>query len=293
VNYKSMIAIGDLLRPGAARYTTGLSYIIAMLEGREVITIPRDENEDYLKWLYSYENGSEYRNSMEPFTGKDRLFVGWEMAPAQTNMLIQMNQKYVNFSVGFIRFMTDLLLCIDTNDEYLYQIAINNCQSENQIYEFAENLRKERYDVNLPTFGGNLLIEQLPLDASSIYNKQFLGLDDVVRIFGVKNFQILTHPFSKNIGFKTLNKNCYDLMINSNNLYMYGVSSSLLLEAKYFGINTQMINNHYYRASRGEIPIQLAISGLMNFFLESGLNKIQNIQFNSIKQLIKVSWSRG
>lgn len=246
-----------------------------------------------LSWASRY-YGEAYKIEPVPH---NTLVIGYELSPATQNSLHQARIPFISINIHHIRFCDDLFIRLLTNVNEIYdELSTKNINDEVFI-EAAKRIKDERRKRRRPMhYKGNILVEQLPMDASTIHNNKLLGVGDVVDYFKLKNYRILHHPFSNTLSFRGLYCDAYDLFSLCEDIEMFGISSSATYEATYFDIKSHRIFD-FVQASRSNVTHQLSldyntIKQIGHSFLSRNLLSTEHTN-ESIRSILRVEWRRS
>ena len=246
------------------------------------------------EWVENYESTSLNLELLTSEVGGP--IIGYELPPSVIECLVEDGKPFLSLSVHYVRFLDDLLVSVRSNMSDLAELFNRRVVLDEFIYDSADELINKLKSPELEgLFFGDWMIEQLPLDASTISDKRFWGLDDVRDHFGISKFRILHHPHSRTRSVGGLRLSSYSMMANGGDeLRLFGVSSSLTYEAKYFGRSSHRLIDHWARQNvKGTDEYVLSMSGVdaLARYL-SGSNDFPLNRPTTIRQCLGFDWSR-
>lgn len=190
-------------------------------------------------WANLFSNGHPVINARLDQYAEKGVIVGYEIAPSIENYLRIKNYPYLNFALNPIRFLPDIYFSISTNIETLE--AFNSCHvvADQEIRAHAGVLRaaflskKERKTDRFQ----NIFIGQTEVDRSLIADGRFHTIEEYKDRLPC-DIHVKVHPLSKSkpsFGRSIVKENIYKLLSENDDLKVYALSSSVLVEAPFFG----------------------------------------------------------
>lgn len=189
------------------------------------------------------------------------LIIGYELSKKTKLLFENQNVKYIDIWLAPIRFHKDLMFCFYSNVKSIQERLKSFSINEESIYNQAEVVKNHsnnflKTDVMLKK-NSALIIGQLSQDKAVLSDGKFLSLRDYKKeIVELSNkhsmLYFLKHPFMspeefteilnvfnalKNIKYLK-NVNTYQLLSKDEIKTVAAISSSVVIEAKYFHKNT-------------------------------------------------------
>lgn len=222
---------------------------------------PPYKNTDWHKVFYSNEIKTEVKELFLKYFAKS-LIVGIELPKIFLNYFNHLNIPYVNLIVHPIRYMDDLAMGINTNNELIYE-KLAKYQVSADLFKiqatYIKTALRMRQNLNLienscVIFGQtsediSILKEDSSLDNLLNYKEEITKLSNKY-----SHIYFKPHPYcqdnEKHINFlQSICKNfstienisAYDLYSNENISLCVSLSSGSLYEAKFFGKNIQYL----------------------------------------------------
>ena len=193
---------------------------------------------------------------------KDSLVISYEMDACILNILDYFKIPYIDMYISPVRFMEDQLFSITSNFEDVYKKILQYKLPEEQIYLHANYLitfYRQKYCNKIQRNKAVLFIGQTAFDRSLIHPKtgeiySILNHKDVFReaVDGYSKILYKRHPKASNDSpvleyLKTLGDveivedNFYEMCSRPDIQKVVAISSGGLIEAKYFGKETQAL----------------------------------------------------
>ena len=299
--FKRVLIVGDTLRPwqkgdrtvsGAFRNIQWLHHLLKWILDElnvEVRVLDWSSQDDTIKYDFfdvakyydlnqceiNLENWIKLANQCVPcdklwgmlqeYTN-DALVVGYEMPPVFVETLTSNHIPFIDIALHPIRFMSDILHSIRTNDAIIHQHLIRCRFSTKQYWKSAALIKSKisRYPttVNTPP-GTTVIIGQVWTDRAISKNdggfhrleNHLAELKEIVFNSGAVLYK--PHPMEKISGqvsdickiFKSIKMtdiNYYHLVSQPTVNRVCGLNSSALYEAKYFGRSAKYLINPQY-----------------------------------------------
>ncbi|WP_157618928.1 HAD family hydrolase [Skermanella stibiiresistens] len=196
-------------------------------------------------------------NYLKNFIKEDSLIIGYELSLQTRTVLTRMGVTYIDMWLHPIRFMDDILFAFNTNNEAIRNRLQRYNLSEDHFHLYADRLRIQSYkgfkrsEPELPP-GTALFVGQLMEDKAVCRDGTMLNL-----LSFKEQFETLLndHPrvlYSRHPHLKKGDEEivaylkgqrkvrisdipAYDLLASPRVTKVMGISSSVILEAKYFG----------------------------------------------------------
>lgn len=199
------------------------------------------------------------------------LIVGYEIPPSLCKFFTKNNLIYINFFTHPVRFLPDLLWAVTTNSQEIfyilgkYSFKIEPQDSINRI-KFQTLKDRNRFECEL-TKNTAIIFGQTPYDASVLVDGEFKTLYDFRHeikqlVSNSDDILIVPHPLLSDYApifalieylgkGKICNFNSYSLLSSSKVSKVITLSSSLGVEAKYFGKESHMLLGEALREGGG------------------------------------------
>jgi hypothetical protein len=278
--------ITDFLRPGDSVQAVNKIKSLFFNKNIEVAALNLISS-SYNEWVENFEVLSvSYKLALSGSLDDDTLYIGWELSPSICRYLKEKNFRFMSLGVSPIRLFEDFDLYVVSN------------LNEKQGLEWDEYMEQKKKQFNLLNIEKTIpsrkyshsdiyIFEQLPLDAASIKNSQFMGSSDLVENFKLNSFYVIGHPHSRQRGSNMLREPmlAYTLLKNELKSKMYTFSSSLQYESQLFDNENKVISMHDYYAQYRDIADFYLIDS-MGLSLITG-NDRSNMK---IKDILNVKW---
>ena len=215
-------------------------------------------------WIELYHSSNFSKASLKYMKKyfSNSLVIGFELPEILMNMFDELNITYIDLIIHPIRYMDDVFFGIRTNHPSIFQ-KVKQHQLHSQtfsIYAGVHNAtvsrmpKKRRFEKNSALFTG-----QVEIDKSLIKNGKIISILDYKEEFSniakrYKKVYFKKHPYAKgnnkvdaflqtfkNIEF--IDENFYYLLGQEEIEAVYSISSSTVLEAKFWGKES----NYLYR----------------------------------------------
>lgn len=199
------------------------------------------------------------------------IVIGFELPKNSLYQFSKLKIKYINVAIHPIRFTQDLIIGVQSNvklpDEFILDETQLCC-----ALSFKE--------LNLPE-NTAIIVGQTSIDRSVIKNGKVVKLSDFerqIRKLVTKYNKVLfkPHPLEleplgieviKKYNIETTTENIYDLLAQKNLTHVYGISSSVLYEAKFFGKEVtfwcERRENRYLKPIQSNIFVSSAFWAIM------------------------------
>lgn len=286
-----IILASDCFRPDRKKYAAALG-LLKRMGLCDAHCLAHSNNTSYTQWAMGYEvlDASQLRQITDQLPKERVLVIGFEMSPGICMFLAQVGVDYINLSFHPVRFCEDLYFLVRTSlqklDDFRFDISAEITKSVERITETSEAQGGGRIKIRYK----NIVIEQLPLDASTIEGGRFLGVSDVVKKFRLEKFHVLRHPFGNYKYRNELNDSAYHIMSTHKEIQFFGVSSSLLHEAEYFQVPAQRMLDHSSRMANS-MDSSISINGLASAFDFLGIKHTIDNVF-SLREFSGADWKR-
>lgn len=223
-------------------------------------------------WVgYYYQIPASVENHLSEILPQDAIYISYEAPPWLTNLLNKNNLKYIDIRLSYLRFMSDIPVLISTNIPELSELILNEYKLRDSEIIFEADLLKATLKHNIGggkkyNFVDNALIilGQTEQDTSLLSKTKinetakFSDFRAIIKENSEKFSKILykQHPFSSETHKKfeldvlkqitgkqiqLINNNVYELFSLPFKMKFLGLSSGALVEAKYFGCNSETL----------------------------------------------------
>ncbi|SHI90073.1 hypothetical protein SAMN02745194_01316 [Roseomonas rosea] len=199
------------------------------------------------------------------------VVIGFELAESMKRILSLLGIPFLDFSVHPVRFLDDVFFAVQTNDAAVFEVMLPDHAEESAFLGPAGLLAASalKFRPNLRIRGESLLVGQTRIDRSLVRGGRVVDLSDfgpeLRAAVGEGGVVFKPHPYA-NSDFGALSaglslrrmqvsrENIYALMASEEIRRVVGVSSSVLLEARYFGQEAHMLHESPFDipARRGE-----------------------------------------
>lgn len=210
------------------------------------------------------------KNSLKKYD----YLITYELSDNSKEILEYLNIKYIDIWLSPIRFYKDILLEFYSNDKEIKKELLKFEIKDKKLFKRAETIKKHcGFFLEKPTLQSNscLIIGQMNQDKSVMKDTKFLNLVDFTSRLEelstkYNKLYLLKHPLLKNADFEYIkrkllniknleiltNINTYHLLSSKEIKYVAGISSSVLIEAKYFNKKVELfykpiISDEYIR----------------------------------------------
>ncbi len=223
---------------------------------RENLSLHCDENLITHFNLNKFDNRS--RQYLFEFASSYDVIIIFEASLTLRTLFEQINVKYLDMWVAPIRFTKDIMFSMYSNDKHIQSILEENKLADAKIFTIAQRIQDQANhffvtpDIKLQD-NSALLIGQLLMDKSVMKNGRFLTLLDYKKqiVALAKNYSkiyFLRHPLMNESEFGIIldglndvrnieyiyNINTYYLLSRCEITTVVAISSSVLIEARYF-----------------------------------------------------------
>ncbi len=216
-----------------------------------------DLNFSTKSWARLYDMASVNEKAEEYFLNcfKNSFVVGYELPKIFKSLMEKLEIDFIDFKIHPCRFSDDIFFGILSNNQSINKILKKHSLSENHLFAMAgihkaAISRLEQLNIEKDFC---LIVGQTPVDQSLIENGKVLNLSDFTKeLKSIKdnnpNLYFKPHPYAakdiklndmlSQLDAKVINDNIYQILCHENIKSIYSISSSVIEEAKYFGINT-------------------------------------------------------
>ena len=199
------------------------------------------------------------------------VVIGFELAESMKRILSLLGIPFLDFSVHPVRFLDDVFFAVQTNDAAVFEAMLPDHAEEGAFIGAAGLLAASalKFRPTLRPRGETLLVGQTRIDRSLVRGGRVVDLSDfgpaLRHALGEGGVVFKPHPyansdfgaFSARISLPRMqvtHENIYALMASEEIRRVVGVSSSVLLEARYFGQEAHLLHESPFDipARRGE-----------------------------------------
>ncbi|MCR0982462.1 hypothetical protein [Roseomonas populi] len=189
----------------------------------------------------------------------DSVVIGFELAESMKRIFSLLGIPFIDFSVHPLRFLDDVFFAVQTNDAAVFEAMLPDHTEDGAFYGaaglLAASALKARPELRLR--GETLLVGQTRVDRSLVRGGRLVDLSDFAPALhaavGEGRATFKPHPYANTdfgalaagLSFRALHltqENIYALMAAEGLRRVVGVSSSALLEARYFGLEAVILH---------------------------------------------------
>ena len=259
---KNVIFIGDLCRGDQSTNINNLGIIFSPLlkkykvESQVHITLTNNNSliDDWID-IWSKSLASEDDTIFDEFKFSKTLVIGFEMPEWYAKYFDSKNISWLNIKIHPIRFLDDLYFDVKTSIKY----DLTKHSVSDSFIDFCVQSLRLRYGVTTrdkspSTFA---LFGQTPFDKSVFINGEFQSIENYFQLIdtiskGYDQVVYKPHPYSPDTTLdkkiidryhaKVLtNDDTYEVLLNENIDLICAISSSVLYEAPYFGLESYFL----------------------------------------------------
>lgn len=186
-------------------------------------------------------------------TFEKSLVVSFELTESVKTVLSHLGIPFVDFSMHPIRFMPDVFFAVQTNHAKIFEALKPHHKPDADYYDWADILLANAVKMKKPKApeGSTLLIGQTNVDRSLIFDGKLRNLSSfrdelAATLDPTRPVLYKPHPYNPHgfglyesgIPFEAVHwtsDNIYTLLASPNVDQVLGVSSSVMIEAPYFG----------------------------------------------------------
>jgi hypothetical protein len=183
----------------------------------------------------------------------DAVVIGFELPESIKRILSYLGIPFLDFSIHPVRFLSDVFFAVQTNDPDVFESMLPHHADAASFYGPAGLVAASalKFMPRLRPRGDTLVVGQTRIDRSLVHGGRVLDLSDFApelrRILGLDGRIVFKpHPYADTdfgllaagIPLRAMNltrANIYALMACEGIRRVVGVSSSVLMEARYFG----------------------------------------------------------
>ncbi|WP_338662848.1 hypothetical protein VQH23_22225 [Pararoseomonas sp. SCSIO 73927] len=189
----------------------------------------------------------------------DSVVIGFELAESMKRVLSLLGIPFIDFGVHPLRFLDDVFFAVQTNDAAVFEAMLPDHAEDGAFYGAAGLLAatalKARPELRLGA--ETLIIGQTRVDRSLVRGGRVVDLSDFAPALraavGNGGAAFKPHPYAHTdfgalaAGFslralRVTHENVYALLAAAELRRVVGVSSSVLLEARYFGVESVLLH---------------------------------------------------
>jgi len=231
-------------------------------------------------WYNDTQITQESIDYLRHFVDTNSLVIGYELSLQTRNILDRMDVLWVDLWLHPVRFMDDVLFAMQSNHPETRKRLFSYDVSEDQMALYADRIRIQTYKgwrrVEAKVKPNSaLLVGQTLNDKSVLNNGVFMSLlDHKERIEEIarahKTVYFARHPYLKKgdeaiMAYLKSIKNLemasepvYRMLSNDKIRTVFGLSSSVIVEAKYFDKNTEFLYRPVLTYGRPDDPVSYA-----------------------------------
>lgn len=262
---------------------------------------------------------------LKSFIDNNTLLIGYEFSLRTRKLLDKNNIPYIDLWLHPIRFLDDILFGFNSNIKEVFEKIDTYHYSEENYYLYADNYKISTYKgykrLNHSVKQNSaLLVGQTLQDKAVLLNGRFLNLLDFSdRILEISKqydkVYFSRHPYEKNDGeilefLKTIpnleitNIPAYHLLVNDNVKKVFGISSSVVVESKYFDKDfeflyrpvlnlTSEFSIDSYRTILQELAYSYFWADILSPLIDT--NKVEKIEYfnkkDKLRDMLGFYWS--
>lgn len=187
------------------------------------------------------------------------VVVGFELAESMKRILSLLGIPFLDFSIHPVRFLDDVFFAVQTNDAAVFEAMLPDHAEDGAFLGPAGLLAASalKFRPDLRVGGEVLLVGQTRIDRSLVRGGRVVDLSDfgpaLHQAIGGEGVTFKPHPyansdfgaFSAGLSLRSMRisyENVYALMASDGIRRVVGVSSSVLLEAPYFGQEAHLLH---------------------------------------------------
>lgn len=188
----------------------------------------------------------------------DSVVIGFELPEAMKRILSLLGIPFIDFSIHPIRFLQDIFFAAQTNDAAVFEALLPNHAEAGAFYGPAGLLAATalKFRPNLRPSAETLVVGQTRIDRALVRDGRVVDLSDfgpaLRDVAGGDGVTFKPHPYAHSdfgllatgISLRAMNithENVYALMASEGLRRVVGVSSSVLVEAPYFGLEARVL----------------------------------------------------
>jgi len=231
-------------------------------------------------WYDDTQITQESIDYLRQFVDANSLVVGYELSLQTRNILDRMGVLWVDLWLHPVRFMDDILFAMQSNHPETRKRLFGYDVSEDQMALYADRIRIQTYKgwrrVEAKVKPNSaLLVGQTLNDKSVLHNGVFMSLldykervEEIARAHSAVYFA--RHPYLKKgdeaiMAYLKSIKNLemasepvYRMLSNNKIRTVFGLSSSVVVEAKYFDKNTEFLYRPVLTYGQPDDPVSYA-----------------------------------
>jgi hypothetical protein len=180
------------------------------------------------------------------------VVIGFELAESMKRILSHLGIPFIDFSVHPVRFLDDIFFAVQTNDAAVFEAMLPDHAEDGAFLGAAGLIAASalKFRPDLRPRGETLVVGQTRIDRSLVRGGRLLDLSDFARPLreaaGNGPITFKPHPYAYSdfgllaagLSLRAMNlthENVYALLASEEIRRVIGVSSSVLMEARYFG----------------------------------------------------------
>jgi len=206
-------------------------------------------------WARLFDAPHLSHDSIEYMRGffEGRLIIGFELPDVFLRLFPRMGSDYLDFTIHPARFLDDIFFGIRTNIPEAFEVLKEHALSDEVLYLQAHIHKATISRMEQPAMPENsaLFVGQTRTDKTLIREGRFIAPEDFIRdILEIRQrhskLYYKRHPLAEPDlewmdrlraipGVELIEENTYKLLCHEHIAEVYGISSSVLYEAKFFG----------------------------------------------------------
>ncbi|MFH5925787.1 hypothetical protein [Roseomonas xinghualingensis] len=191
-------------------------------------------------------------------TYRDSIVIGFELPEAMKRIFSLLGIPFIDFSIHPVRFLQDIFFAVQTNDAAVFEAMLPDHAEPGAFYGPAGLLAATalKFRPDLRPSAETLVVGQTRIDRALVRGGRIVDLSDFApalrKVVGDGGVTFKPHPYAHSdfgllatgISLRAMNithENVYALMVSEGLRQVVGVSSSVLVEAPYFGLEAHIL----------------------------------------------------
>lgn len=255
------------------------------------------------EWLDDWKSSLARGGGLNPEDFYDAAVIGFEVPSSDLSLLSSVGVPWVNLAIHPVRFLDDLYFNVETS----FDFDLRPMSADDALIDLCVNMLKIRYGA---VDGGKpsvlAIFGQTPIDKSIYFDGCFKSLDfyfdkiDEIAAGFSKNVY-RPHPNATNHDMDRLvcdrygasyhvGADVYELLVCGGVKAACSISSSILVEAPYFGVKSEYLDDRAKRFGRPVSYKSLLDNSL--FWSRGLLGREENVECDSISGVVPMGYLR-